>query len=47
MLEKYQNLLKELKKISRCNSIHLWHEETLGKMKLNYFQLRKKVKNYV
>lgn len=47
MLKEYQELLQRLKKIGRCNSIHLWHEETLAKMKLNLFQLRKEVKNYV
>ena len=47
MLDKWQNLLEDLKKFSRGPAILAWHEETLLKMKLNLFQLRKGVKNYV
>lgn len=31
--EKYNNLLNKAKKISRANSIYLWHEETLARMR--------------
>lgn len=44
MLDKYQNLLKELKKQSRCNSICNWHKETLEQMKLNLILIKEGVK---
>ena len=47
MLEYYQNLLKKLKKQSRCNSIYNWHKQTLLKMKLNLILIKEGGKNYV
>ena len=40
MIEYYQNLLKELKKKSRCNFIYNWHKQTLKKMKLNLILIK-------
>lgn len=40
MLEKYQNLLEELKKQSRSKAIYNWHEQTLNKMKLNLILIK-------
>lgn len=40
MLDYYQNLLKELKKQSRCNLIYNWHRQTLKKMKLNLILIK-------
>ena len=47
MLEKWQNLLKELKKQSRSKAIYEWHKETLTKMKLNLILIKEGGKNYV
>ena len=41
MLEKYQKLLQELKKKSRCNAIYNWHKDTLKQMKLNLNSIKK------
>ena len=41
MLDKYQDLLKELKKKSRCNAIYNWHLETLKQMKVNLNLIRR------
>lgn len=40
MLDKYQRLLKKLKKKSRCNSIYNWHKNTLKQMKLNLILIK-------
>lgn len=37
--EKYNNLLNRAKKISRANYIHLWHEETLARMRARLMNL--------
>ena len=37
--EKYNNLLNRAKKTSRANSIHLWHEETLARMRARLMNL--------
>jgi hypothetical protein len=37
--EKYNNLLNRAKKISRANSIHLWHEKTLARMRARLMNL--------
>lgn len=37
--EKYNNLLNRAKEISRANSIHLWHEETLARMRARLMNL--------
>lgn len=44
MLEKYQNLLEELKKQSRSKAIYNWHKDTLNKMKLNLNSIKKEVR---
>lgn len=41
---KYELCLKRCKKISRANTIHLWHEETLARMRLRLMSLRKEGK---
>lgn len=38
-IQKYQDMLDNLAKISRCNSIHLWHEETLARMRARLMDL--------
>ena len=43
MLDKYQRLLDECKKKGRAVAIYGWHEETLAKMKLNLYELKKKL----
>ena len=42
--KRYDKLLKKYKRISRANTIHLWHEETLARMKARMMdlELRKK-----
>ena len=37
--EKYNNLLNRAKEIRRANSIHLWHEETLARMRARLMNL--------
>lgn len=37
--EKYNNLLNRAKEISRANSIHLWHEKTLARMRASLMNL--------
>lgn len=37
--EKYFNMIEECKKKSRCTSIHLWHEETLARMRARLMDL--------
>lgn len=46
MLDKWQKRLDELAKISRCNSIWLWHEETLARMRANVMYLEIKKRSY-
>ncbi len=41
--KKWHGLLNKCKKISRCNSIWLWHEETLAKMQARVRKLKKEV----
>ncbi len=45
MISYYQNLLKELKKQSRCDFICNWHEKTLNKMKLNLILIKEGGRN--
>lgn len=45
MLDYYQNLLKKLKKQTRCNSIYKWHKKTLYQMKLNLFLIKEGGRN--
>lgn len=33
--------LNELRKVDKCLSIHLWHEETLAKLQARLLNLRK------
>ena len=40
-IQKWQDMLDKLAKISRCNSIHLWHEETLARMRARLMDLEK------
>lgn len=47
MLDKYQNLLKKLKKQSRGQAIYKWHKDTLNKMKLNLILIKEEGENYV
>ena len=47
MLDKWQDLLKELKKQSRSKAIYEWHKDTLKQMKLNLILIKKGGKNYV
>lgn len=37
--EKYSTLLNKAKTIGRANSIHLWHEETLARMRARLMDL--------
>lgn len=37
--KKYDSFLQKCKQISRCNSIHLWHEETLARMRARFMDL--------
>ena len=46
MLDKYQKLLKKCKEKGRATAIWGWHEETLAKMKLNLFELKKKLPTF-
>lgn len=36
---KYHDLLQKCKKTSRCTTIHLWHEETLARMRARLMDL--------
>lgn len=38
--EKYKNLLGKCRKYSRANTIHLWHEETLARMRARLMDLK-------
>lgn len=40
MLEEYQKRLNKLKKIGRFNTIHMWHEETLARMRARLMDLK-------
>lgn len=40
--EKYFDLLEKLKKQSRATSIHLWHEETLARLRARLMDLETK-----
>ena len=40
LLQKCQDRLDELAKISRCDSVWLWHKETLKKMKAKLMDLK-------
>lgn len=40
--EKYFNILDKCKKQSRCVSIHLWHEETLARLRARLMDLELK-----
>ncbi len=37
--QKYDDLLQNCKKQSRANSIHLWHEETLARLRARLMDL--------
>lgn len=40
-IQKWQDMLDDLAKTSRCNSIYLWHEETLARMRARLMDLEK------
>ena len=39
--EKYNEILNKCKKVSRATSIHLWHEETLARLRARLMDLEK------
>ena len=39
--EKYKDLLNKCKETTRCNTIHLWHEETLARLRARLMDLKK------
>ena len=39
--EKYKDLLNKCKETTRCNTIHLWHEGTLARLRARLMDLKK------
>ena len=38
--EKYNEILTKCKNTTRCNAIHLWHEETLARLRARLMDLK-------